>query len=72
MSETCMETTTEMVSQSDTSLISWFQCKPLTHAHALISSGLEAVVAETAIAALRIDTLAVAAHVGNVLALVPI
>lgn len=45
---------------------------PLTHAHALIRSGLEAVVAETAIAALGVDTLAVAAHVRDVLALVPI
>lgn len=46
--------------------------RPLTHAHALVSSGLEAVVAETAIAALRVDALAVAAHVRDVLALVPI
>lgn len=44
----------------------------LTHAHALIGGGLEAVVAETAIAALRVDALAVAAHVRNVLALVAV
>lgn len=44
----------------------------LTHAHGLVSSGLEAVVAETAIASLRVDTLSVAAHVRNLLALVTV
>lgn len=48
------------------------QAEPLTHAHALIGCGLEAVVAGAAVAALRVDAVAVAAHVGDLLALVAI
>lgn len=49
-----------------------FRAAPLTHAHALVGRGLEAVVAGAAVAALRVDTVAVAAHVRDLLALVPI
>lgn len=48
------------------------RCVFLTHAHSLVSSGLKAVVADAAITALRVDTLAVAAHVGDLLALVTV
>lgn len=48
------------------------RAEPLTHAHALIGCGLEAVVAGAAVAALRVDAVAVAAHVGDLLALVAI
>lgn len=47
-------------------------CGLLTHAHSLVSSGLKAVVADAAVTALRVDTLAVAAHVGDLLALVTV
>lgn len=47
-------------------------CGSLTHAHGLVSSGLEAVVADAAVTALRVDALAVAAHVGDLLALVAV
>lgn len=47
-------------------------CGLLTHAHGLVSSGLKAVVADAAVTALRVDTLAVAAHVGDLLALVTV
>lgn len=43
-----------------------------THAHGLVSSGLEAVVAETAITSLRVNTLSVAACVRNLLALITV
>lgn len=42
------------------------------HAHGLVSCGLKAVVADAAVTALRVDTLAVAAHVGDLLALVTV
>lgn len=44
----------------------------LTHAHGLVSGGLEAVVAEAAIASLCVDTFSMAAHIGNFLALITI
>lgn len=44
----------------------------LTHAHGLVRSGLEAIVTETPVAALRVDALAVAACVGDLLTLVAI
>lgn len=47
-------------------------CDLLTHAHGLVSCGLKAVVADAAVTALRVDTLAVAAHVGDLLALVTV
>lgn len=47
-------------------------CGLLTHAHGLVSSGLKAVVADAAVTALCVDTLAVAAHVGDLLALVTV
>lgn len=53
-------------------MLAGFQAALLTHAHALIGSGLEAVVAGAAVAALRVDTVAVAAHVRDLLALVTI
>lgn len=49
-----------------------FQSERLTQAHGLVRSGLEAVVAETAIASLHIDTLSMATHVWNLLALVTV
>lgn len=49
-----------------------FQSERLTQAHGLVRGGLEAVVAETAIASLHIDTLSVATHVRNLLALVAV
>lgn len=45
---------------------------PLTHAHCLVCGRLEAVVAEAPVAALGINALSVAAHVGNLLALVAV
>lgn len=44
----------------------------LTHAHGLVSSGLEAVVAETAITSLCVNTLSMAAYVRNLLALITV
>lgn len=46
--------------------------RQLTHAHGLICSGFEAVVAEAAVASLRVNTLSVAADVGDLVALVAI
>lgn len=69
------ETRRETALTSDTSAhsaVSWVSALPLTHAHALVGSGLEAVVASAAVAALRVDTAAVAAHVRDLLALVPV
>lgn len=42
------------------------------HAHGLVSSCLEAVVAETAIASLCVNTLSMAAHIRNLLALITV
>lgn len=42
------------------------------HAHGLVSSGLEAVVAETAIASLRVDALSMAADIRDLLALITV
>lgn len=44
----------------------------LTHAHGLVSRNLEAVQAQTAITALRVDAVAVAADVGNLQAFVTV
>lgn len=44
----------------------------LTHAHGLVSRRLEAIVAETTVAALRVDTLAMTAHIRNLLALITV
>lgn len=44
----------------------------LTHAHSLITSGLKAVVADAAITALCVNTLAMTAHVRDLLALVTV
>lgn len=50
-------------------VLGWWR---LTHAHGLVCSGLEAVVAEAAVASLRVDALAVAADVGDLVALVAV
>lgn len=42
------------------------------HAHGLVARCLEAVVAETAIASLRVNTLSVAAHIRNLLAFITV
>lgn len=76
ISEKRTETTRERALTSDTKRLicapAGPQAEPLTHAHALIGGGLEAVVAGAAVAALRVDTVTVATHVWDLLALVPI
>lgn len=42
------------------------------HAHGLVCSGLEAIVAKTAVASLCVDTLTMAAHIRNLLAFITV
>lgn len=44
----------------------------LTHAHGLVSCGLEAVVADATITSLCVNTLSMAAYIRNLLALITV